>query len=255
MQQLNFLWRLFGTALSFTVFGVGGLLISIFVSPLIFLMVRNPDTRQRVTRHLTGYAFSAFIGVVKGLGVLSYRVTGIEHVKTGHSQLIIANHPTLIDVIFLVSQFPMVDCVVKEAVFRNPFMRGVVAPARYISGGKPGKMLDTCVARLNSGSSLLLFPEGTRSVYGQALQFKLGASSIATRSKAEILPVFIQCTQPGFLAKDTPWYKIPPGKPFISIHIQPPVSMDKLIPGDVDSRESARALNKALVRLFEEGIT
>ncbi len=241
--------------LGFTVFGVGGLLISIFVAPLIFLIIRNPDRRQRATRRLAGYAFSAFIWVMRGLGVLSYRLTGIENVGNGHNQLILANHPTLIDVIFLVSLFPMVDCVVKEAVFKNPFMRGVVMPARYISGGSPGKMLNSCVARLKSGSSLLLFPEGTRSVFGQPLTFKLGASSIATRSGAEILPVIIQCSQPRFLAKNEPWYRVPPNKPLISIQIQHPVSMDKLIPGGLNSREATRKLNKALMRLFEKGLT
>jgi 1-acyl-sn-glycerol-3-phosphate acyltransferase len=131
-------------------------------------------------------------------------------------------------------------------------MRGVVGPARYISGGSPGKMLVSCVARLKSGNSLLLFPEGTRSVFGQPLTFKLGASSIAARSGVELLPVIIQCSQPRFLAKNEPWYKVSPKKPFISIQIQHPVSVDKLIPGGLNSRESIRALNVALVRLFEK---
>lgn len=252
MKQVNYLWRLFATAFGFTVWGVGGLIVSVVVSPLIFLMIRDPDKRQRATRRLAGYAFTTFIWIMRGLGILSYRITGIENVGDGHNQLIIANHPTLIDVVFLVSLFPMVDCVVKEAVFKNPFMRGVVVPARYISGGSPGKMLVSCIDRLKSGSSLLLFPEGTRSVFGQPLTFKLGASSIATRSGAELLPVIIECSQPRFLAKNEPWYKVPPNKPSISIQIQHPVSVDELIPSGLNSRESTRALNVALVRLFEK---
>jgi len=252
MKHLAYLWRFVATVLSFTIFGVGGLLISIFVSPLIFLLVRNPAGRQRATRRLAGYAFRAFIRVMNGLGVVSYQITGIENVGHNQNQLIIANHPTLIDVIFLVSLFPMVDCVVKEAVFKNPFMRGVVAPARYISGGSPGKMLSSCVACLRSGGSLLLFPEGTRSVYGQPLAFKLGASSIATRSGVKLLPVIIQCSQPKYLAKNEPWYKVPPNKPFISVQIQQPVAVDTLIPAGLNSRESTRALNEALMRLFEK---
>lgn len=252
MRQLGCLWRLFTTALCFSIFGVGGLLISLIVSPLIFLLVRNSDKRQGATRQLVGHAFGTFIWVMKTLGVMSYRFSGLENIGDGKNRLIIANHPTLIDVIFLVSLFPMADCVVKHAVFKNPFMRGVVKPARYISGGSPGKMLDTCVRRLNSGSSLLLFPEGTRSVYGQPLQFKLGASSIATRSRVEILPIFIRCTQPKFLAKHQPWYKVPPSKPHFTIRFHHPISVDMLIPGDLSPHESTRALNKALISFFEE---
>lgn len=255
MKQVNYIWRLFSTALGFTVFGVGGLIISIIVSPLIFLLIWDPDSRQRTTRHMVGYLFIVFLWVIKGMGVLSYRVTGIENVRHGDNKLIIANHPTLIDVIFLVSLFPMVDCVVKEAVFKNPFMRGIVKPARYISGGHPGKMISTCVDSLKSGSSLLLFPEGTRSVSGQPLHFKLGASSIAIRSEAEFLPIIIRCNQPGYLAKGEPWYKVPPEKPFLSIHIQDPVTIDQLISADLNPRESIRALNESLTRRFEEELS
>jgi 1-acyl-sn-glycerol-3-phosphate acyltransferase len=222
---------------------------------LIFLLVRDSDRRQRTTRHMAGYLFVCFLWIIKGLGVLSYRITGMENIRHGNNKLIIANHPTLIDVIFLASLFPMAGCVVKPAVFKNPAMRGVVKPARYISSGPPGKMINACVDHLKSGNSLLLFPEGTRSVYGQPVQFKLGASSIAIRSEAEFLPVVIQCTQPSYLSKNEPWYKIPPQKPFISIRIQSPVTINELIPGDLNSRESIRALNKSLERYFEEELT
>lgn len=252
MKQVDYVWRLFSTALCLTAFGVGGLVISVIVSPLIFLLVRDPANRQRTTRRMAGYLFVVFLWMMKGTGVLSYRITGMENVRHANNKLIIANHPTLIDVIFLVSLFPMADCVVKDDVFKNPVMRGVVKPARYISGGHPGKMINTCVDRLKTGSSLLLFPEGTRSVYGQPVQFKLGASSIAIRSEAVFLPVVIQCTQPRYLAKNEPWYKIPPQKPFISIHVKEPVSVDELIPHDMNPHESKRWLNKSLMRYFEE---
>ena len=144
--------------------------------------------------------------------------------------------------------------MVKEGVIKNPFMRGIVVPTRYISSDDPGELLDSCVTRLQSGGRLLLFPEGTRSVHGRALKFKLGAASVATRSSAEILPVIIQCTQPRFLAKHEPWYKVPPERPFFTIQIQPPVCVEELIPGDLNPRQATRALNEALIVLFEERV-
>lgn len=250
-KRLDYIWRLFGTGLSFVIFGLGGIFISILVFPLIFVFVRSPDTSQRIARRIIGNAFGAFIWMMKGLGVLSYEIKGVENAGDGHNQLIIANHPTLIDVIFLVSLFPMVDCVVKEGVRKNPFMRRVVVPAKYISSNDPAQLLDSCVKRLKSGGSLLLFPEGTRSVHGQPLDFKLGAASVAIRSSAEVLPVMIQCSQPGLLAKHVPWYRIPPEKPFFTIQIQQPVGLQESIVGDLNPRQATRALNEALLRLFE----
>ena len=124
VNKLDSIWRLFGTGLSFVVFGVAGLFLSIFVFPLLFVFLRNAKKRQLAARRLIGMAFGAFIRMMKGLGALSYEVEGLEHAGTGHNQLIVANHPSLIDVVFLISVFPLADCVIKKAVTKNLFMRG-----------------------------------------------------------------------------------------------------------------------------------
>lgn len=255
MNHLNHAWRLFATGLSFLVFGLGGLILGLFLFPLMFVLIRDTSARQTAARSLIGRAFSAFIWMMKTMGVLSYQIKGTEHADFSHNQLIIANHPTLIDVVFLVSLFPQTDCVIKESVTRNPFMRGTVAAANYISNNKTRELLNSCIRRLKSGKRLLLFPEGTRSIKGkQPLELKLGAAFVAVKSGAEILPIVIRCTPP-MLAKHEPWYKIPPSKPFFSIQILTPTSVAKLVPGDHDPRQTKRALNNAFVKLFAQELS
>lgn len=250
-SRLGRSWRFFGTMISFILFGLGGLVIGFILFPLIFIFVRNRDTRQRVARRLVSYSFRLFLVIMSGLGVLSYEIRGREHAVAGRNQVIIANHPSLIDVIFLISLFPLADCVVKEAIIRNPFMRGVVLSTNWIPSGNIGVLLNTCVARLKAGASLLLFPEGTRSVPGQPLDFKLGAASFAYKAGADILPVTIQCTQPRLLAKGEPWYRIPPEKPLFTVHVYPPHAMEALIPAGLHPRDATHALNAAFLEFFE----
>jgi len=251
LKQLNRIWRLFGSALGFFLFGLGGLVIGIFIFPLIFIFIRNRDTRQTVARKLVSNAFKLFLVIVKGLGVLSYEIEGMENAVVRRNQIIIANHPTLIDVIFLVSIFPMADCVIKEAITKNPFMRSVVLSTNYIPSGNTGKLLNTCVSRLKSGASLLFFPEGTRSVPGKPLDFKLGAASFAIKSDADILFITIQCDQPSFLAKNEPWYRIPADRPFFSIRVYPSQPLDTLIPAGINRRQATRGLNEAFLEFFK----
>jgi len=250
-RAIDRIWRFFGTLLGFSLFGLGGLVIGILIFPLIFVFVRNHATRQRVARRLVSNAFWLFIWIMNGLGVMAYEIRGREYCVTGRNQLIIANHPSLIDVIFLVALFPMVDCVIKEAITRNPFMRSVALSTNWIPSGNTGVLLNTCVSRLKSGASLLLFPEGTRSVPGQPLDFKLGAASFAIKADAEILPITIQCTQPRLLAKGEPWYRIPPEKPLFSIHVYPPRSLDTFIPAGLHPRDATRERNRAFLAFFE----
>ena len=249
MQQIDRAWRLFGTALCFSVFGLAGLVIGLILFPIMFVFMRNPATRQVAARKIISAAFGAFVWMIKSMGILSYRVEGAENLSFAPGRLIIANHPTLIDVVFLVSLLSQTDCVIKEAVMKNPFMASTVAAANYISNSEPQDLLNACAACIQSGSSLLLFPEGTRSMVGRPFDFKLGAAEVALRAGAEILPVVIEC-KPLFLTKNDPWYTVPQSRPHFTIRIMSPVSINQLVPGDLDQRHARRALNESLLTLL-----
>lgn len=218
--------------------------------PLTFIFIRNPDRRKNIARSTIGFAFMWFTWLIKSLGVLNYRIHGTEHLASAGNRMIIANHPSLIDVVFLLSIFPMVDCVVKNAIIHNPFLRGVARPADYISNDDTGSFLEDSIKRLKAGASLLLFPEGTRSVPHKALSFKMGAAAIAVRSGADIMPVVIKCTQTGYLSKHKPWYWVPEQKPFFDILIQAPMSQNDLIGQAHSQRDATHKLNDALTEYY-----
>jgi len=250
MNYLDLAWRFFGTSLLWFCFGLFGLLLSVFVFPLLYLFVREPVARQVVARKLVAATFGAFMWGGCRMRVFSFHVNGLENRDPDGGQLILANHPTLIDVVLLLSVLPQVDCVVKDAVIRNPFMRASVTTANYISNREPADLLDSCVKRLESGASLLLFPEGTRSRPEQPLRFKLGAAEVAIRSRAEILPVIIDC-KPRFLAKHEPWYSIPSTRPHFEVTILPATAVEQFVAGSLAQRHARHELNVALVSLFD----
>lgn len=249
MRVLKFLdraWRLFATAMSFAVFGIGGLTMGLLLFPLMFIFIHDHDRRRFAARHLIGKAFASFWGMMDILGVLNYRIEGRERIDTHRNQLVVANHPTLIDVVILISLFPRSNCVIKEAVTRNIFMRSVVRAADYISNSEPEELLDTCASYLASGGSLMLFPEGTRSKQGQELDFKPGAATVAARTGVDVLPVVISC-QPLFLSKELPWFFVPEKRPNISIRILEPLQVGELHPNDAGERDARHKLNQKLL--------
>lgn len=244
------MWRLIGTCHCFFVFGFVGMLLGLLILPLTFVFIRQPARRKKIARCAIGFAFGWFGRLMKFMRVLDYRIEGIERIAPTGNRMIIANHPSLIDVVFLLSNFPMANCVVKKAIIHNFFMRGAVLPADYISNDDTGSFLEDSVNRLNAGASLMLFPEGTRTVPGQPLTFKMGAASIAVRAGAEILPVVIKCTQPGYLSKHKPWYWIPEEKPFFEILIQAPLSINDLVSDAHSQRDTTHKLNDALITYY-----
>ena len=243
-------YRLLGTAAMWGLFGVVGLLIGFVVLPFVSLFVRNPDRRQSVARQIIGTSFKLFIIVASGARLISCHVSGMQHYRPRSGQLILANHPSLIDVVILISLFPEVDCVIKEAITRNPVLKMSVGAANYISNAEPAELLEACSERLRSGANLTLFPEGTRTVPGEPIQFKAGAAEIALRAEADVLPIVISC-RPAFLAKHEPWYRIPPSRPRFDIRVLPPIEPREYVKRDMGDRAARQALNSRLLELFE----
>ena len=253
MKILDYIWRLFGTAFCFAVFGIMGLVMGLLLFPMLFVLYSDSGERKNAARGLIGRAFRGFVWLMKTVGVMDYRIEGAEHIACRPNQLIVANHPTLIDVVILISLFPQANCVIKSAVTRNIFMRNTVAAADYISNDEPDALLESCIRYIESGGSLMLFPEGTRTQQGGPIVFEPGAAAVAARSGAEILPVAIRC-EPVFLTRQMAWHYVPPSKPEFTIRVMPPVTVDELVMSDDNERQTRLDLNDALLMLIGQSI-
>ncbi len=216
LSRLNHGWRVVATGVSFAAFGIGGLILWALLLPLL-LLVRSAPRRQRIARRLVQLSFAGHIALMHRLGVLTYEIIGRERLQR-EGLLVLANHPTLIDVVFLISLLPNADCVVKRAVASNLFMRGPVRAAGYVSNDDGAGLVDDCIAAVRAGGTLVIFPEGTRSVPGQPSRLQRGAANIAVRGGLDITPVRISCI-PSTLGKGQKWYRVPPRRFHVRIEV------------------------------------
>ena len=141
LSRLGRYWRVLATGISFAAFGVGGLLLRVLVFPFLNLLVRSPERRIAWSREVIRLTFRAFVGLMRGLGVLRYQIEGLDKLNRG-GMLILANHPTLIDTIFLMAFVKRADCIVKSHLWNNPFTSGPVRAAGYISNEGGAELID-----------------------------------------------------------------------------------------------------------------
>jgi 1-acyl-sn-glycerol-3-phosphate acyltransferase len=243
--RLSRSWRIARTGLAFAVFGVGALVVTFLCFPVVRLLSRGPLDRARRAQRVVQRAFRLFTWFMEVLGLIRVSWSGLDRLRRDGPNLVIANHPTLIDVVLLIGHLPQADCVVKEALLGNPFLGWAVRSADYISNGQREALVDACLERLRQGRTLLLFPEGTRSPGGRLGPFRRGAARIALQSGCALLPVVITC-QPLSLTKGQRWWDVPERTVRFRLHMADPIVPKDHLDGQPETPLAARQLTAAL---------
>ncbi|MFP2469171.1 lysophospholipid acyltransferase family protein [Pseudescherichia vulneris] len=217
-SRLNRLWRVFATGFCFSLFGLGGLLLSLIWFNILLVFVRQPARRRSLARRSIATSFRFFLWVTKVMGVLDYRFHGKDILRQERGCLVIANHPSLLDYVLLASVMPDTDCMVKSALLKNPFVSGVIRSADYLINSQADSLLPACQQRLARGDTILIFPEGTRTRVGEPMTLQRGAANIAVRCASDVRIVTIHCSQ-RMLDKQSKWYDVPPVKPIFDVNV------------------------------------
>ncbi|MDA8230028.1 MAG: lysophospholipid acyltransferase family protein [Magnetospirillum sp.] len=208
-ERLERLWRAFGNGLFLAIIGIGGTLMAMTVFPAIALATRDPMRRRRRIQYAIHASFRLYCGAIHALRVADVDMVGGERLRGLRGTLIVANHPSLLDVVMIMSQVPNVQCVVKGGLWRNPFFRLTVEGAGYIRNDlDPEALMAACVDTLKAGNNLIVFPEGTRSVAGQPMRLRRGFANVATLAGADVQLLTITC-EPPILNKGNPWWRVP----------------------------------------------
>jgi 1-acyl-sn-glycerol-3-phosphate acyltransferase len=241
-------WRLFMTGLSFFSFGVGALIVGAVLLPIVKLIPASRDVKRRRARAVMSAGLRSFVGFMRRSGVLTYEFHGRERLGRP-GQLVVANHPTLIDVVFLLAFMPEASCVVKQGMWRNPLTHWAVTLAEFIPNDHAAGMIEGASRALKEQQSLIIFPEGTRTRPNQPMVFHRGAANVALRAAAVVTPVYIRC-EPMTLTKSEPWHRIPARRPHFSLWVGDDLALSPY--GQAPLPIGSRGLNEHLHQHFQQ---
>ena len=244
--------RVLLTGSAFVVFAVGSAIIGYTLLPLIGLLTSDKAERLRRRRAFMLYGYRFFAGYMRVLGLIEFDPPPVpDELKDGEPFVVVANHPTLIDVMLILAAIPQLSCLVKHGLFHSPFVGGLLRMAGYVPGPPVVEapdgtaVLDRMVEALEAGNSLLIFPEGTRSPPGGYLhRLRRGAIEAAIRAKVRVVPLLFTCDPPQFLCKGHPWHDVPPRRARLTMRYLPIIDPRS-------SGTSSRALTGELRRQYE----
>jgi 1-acyl-sn-glycerol-3-phosphate acyltransferase len=242
------IWRILATGFSFTVFMVGGLFLAAVPFQLIRIFPCRLATRERWILGLIRVSFGWFMGLMSFVGAMkSPRWAGRDRIRTDEARLYVINHPTLIDVVAVMSVVPHVNCIVKQALWDHFFLGGIVRAAGFIPNSSGPELLAHCEESFAAGKSLIVFPEGTRSPANGLRKFTRGWAQVALRLNIPIYPIVIRCDPPT-LMKHQPWHDVPARRFQLDIEFEPRLPL----PDELEKIKDRPARVRHLTRYLEE---
>ncbi|MGH7818689.1 MAG: lysophospholipid acyltransferase family protein [Candidatus Binatia bacterium] len=181
------------------------------VAVLICLLTMAFDRRRTVL-----HAFTCFWASLYTWTNPLWRVSVHDRGKippAGTPAVLVANHQSLLDILVLFRLFRHFKWVSKASLFRIPTIGWNMRLNRYIplvrgDAASIDRMFAIAAERLREGSSVMIFPEGTRSADGRLQPFKHGAFTLALENRVPIVPIVVSGTaralpKKGFVLRGT----------------------------------------------------
>jgi 1-acyl-sn-glycerol-3-phosphate acyltransferase len=203
------------------VFGLLSVVLFGAVLPIRLALSRNQAQRDLLAQRVVHRSLRFYLRMGRWLNVFVVEARNTERLERGPA-LVVANHPTLLDIVLLLAHMPQADCVAKREAWSNPFLRPVVSAAAYIPNDDGEELIAACRKRLEAGRIVVLFPEGTRSPAAGLHPFRRGAAHLALSSGCEVVPVLLRCDPPS-LKKGRPWYALPDELMRFRLEVDPPL--------------------------------
>lgn len=185
------------------IFGLGAVILAIFVFPFIHLFAGKGLDFGVYARQYVSHTFRVFLKWLHISKVSIRTVDDLEKYSNLHSKIIIANHPSLLDFVYIMSLVPNSTCIVRGSLTKTP-LRGVIKQAYITNTTTFEDMCKECKKLTDKGCNVIIFPEGTRCPRHGKNNYKKGAARIALYCGCDVQPIFIGGSDKYGLGKHDP---------------------------------------------------
>jgi len=151
---------------------------------------------------------------------------GVENVNARRPRIYMSNHQSYFDIFALLAYLPVdFKFILKQELMRIPFLGLAMRQAKYIGiqredPRKAIRSINQAAEKIRNGTSVVIFPEGTRSVDGRLQPFKRGGFNLALKAGCDIVPVTINGSH-----RIAPKGSLNINKGHFSMHIGKPISV------------------------------
>lgn len=159
-------------------------------------------------RYVIMISFRAYLASLSLSQRCSFDLSELDALRNEEPLIIAPNHPCLLDAVMIISRLPNIACVMKSELMNNIFLGAGARLARYVPNEPIRQMVVQSTKDFKTGSHLLLFPEGTRTVQPPINALKGSIALIAQQAKVPVQTVIIETNSP-YLSKGWSLFRKP----------------------------------------------
>lgn len=167
--------------------------IHCIIVAVLTIIVSPVDRKGKITHYLSKY-FGGGILLIAGVKV---ETIGLEKINADDNYIFISNHLSYFDIPILMKAIPNnVRFIYKDTLTKIPVLGWGMYLGKYIPINRDNvreamKSLKKAAERIQNGISVVIFPEGTRSMDGTLGEFKRGMFIMADEAKVPLVPAAI----------------------------------------------------------------
>jgi 1-acyl-sn-glycerol-3-phosphate acyltransferase len=160
---------------------------------LVWLVTLPFDKKHMVLHYFSCIWGSSFIWTNPMWRVI---ITNRDRIRKGGTYILVSNHQSMFDICVLYRLFKPFKWVSKSENFHLPVVGWNLRMNEYIKIERESrksimKMMQDCEEAIREGNSIMMFPEGTRTLDGEIRPFKTGAFMLALKTRTPIIPIVI----------------------------------------------------------------
>lgn len=223
--------------ISFFVFGFGAVLLNFLIFPFI-------KDNKALCSDIIHYTWKFFVYFMMVLGLFTLDIKNLSKIE---NKVIVATHPSFIDIVILIALIPHSTCFVKKELAYNPILKNLVNSIFITNEVDLEELKSESKKMLDLGFNVIIFPSGIRHRRNEFPKIKKGASLIALNANKNIVPIRFFSNN-DFMFINQPFYEVGEKRVTFEIEQMPEINVQDFISASeiVSKKKITQQIEKSL---------
>ncbi len=172
--------------LSFVIFGIGAIFLNFIIFPMANFFLKDNQLLYFYS-DIIHNTWKWFVRILIFFKIIKLNITDLDNIKQIKQKIIVATHPSFIDILILIALIPRTTCIVKYSLSKNPILFNLVNSIFIMEDESLEKLKEHTKKMIDNGFNVVIFPMGIRHRRNEFPKIKKGAATIAMNANSNIV--------------------------------------------------------------------